>query len=79
MIDSQGFDFSVKESQVTDKIYKRASFAPIIKSVRAGNKQVSKIEPIINGIEGWLAHEGLNIVSFDSICTINAPTPLSLA
>lgn len=69
MIDSQGFDFSVKESQVTDKSYKLASFASIIESVRAGNEQVSKIEPIINGIEGWLAHGGLNM--YEQLVSLN--------
>lgn len=41
---SQGFDFSIKESQVTDKCYELVSFASLIESVRAGDEQILKLE-----------------------------------
>lgn len=66
---SQGFDFSIRESQVTDKCYKLVSFASLIDSVRAGDEQILKLEPIINEIEGWLDNGGINM--YEQLMSLN--------
>lgn len=57
------YDFSTKESQITEKSYKLQSFSIVIEDVKRGVKPLSSLDPIVAEINAWIASGGLNLFS----------------
>ena len=54
-------DLSIKESQITERCYKLASFSSVIDSVRAREKALLELDVVFNEVEGWLDEKNLNL------------------
>ena len=61
MNDSSNVDFSVSESQITERCYKLASFSSVIEGVRSGARALLELNSIFNEVEGWLNEKNLNL------------------
>lgn len=58
-------DYSIKESQVTEKSNKLVGFAAIIEDVKQGKLPLSQLDTIISEVECWIKNDNLNL--FDKL------------
>ena len=61
----EGFDYSTKESQVTDISNQLVGFSATIEDVRDGKKDLSELDGIISTVNDWLKSGDLNL--FDKL------------